>query len=285
MVRRHLRSGNAFTLVELLVVLAIISVLVALLLPAMVAVRKTAKTVQCTNNMRQICGGLLGYASDSRGKLPPALSLPGTGQYWFDRDRAAPWITPALASQYAGTSGLIPTTVWGGGVHVCPEDTGGWRSYAINQWACCKADAIVGMTPVPIVRQCWTLGQIESSRIVLLLEPWPTGTPALHYAPNTVGRKSNSAASLFNGTGPGSTSYSDPVPAFTTAFGAGTGFCEITYARHRTTRGLGMESVGRTNIGYADGHVETKSDQDLIDPQTGFSTLDSLWSPLDFQYP
>jgi prepilin-type processing-associated H-X9-DG protein len=124
---------------------------------------------------------------------------------------------------------------------------------------------------------------------MLVLEAWPTARTVLpvelHYAPPTVGRLSNSSGSLFNGTGPGTTSYSNPVPAFPLILGWGSAYCEITYARHRTSRGNGMEAVGRTNIGYADGHVETKSDQDLVDPQTGFSTFDSLWSPMDFQYP
>lgn len=39
-----------------------------------------------------------------------------------------------------------------------------------------------------------------------------------------------------------------------------------------------MLPIGRINIGYADGHVELKSNRQLVDPLTGVSTLDSLWS-------
>jgi prepilin-type N-terminal cleavage/methylation domain-containing protein len=47
-------TKKAFTLLELLVVLAIIVVLVALLLPALTAVRKRSLTVSCINNLHQL---------------------------------------------------------------------------------------------------------------------------------------------------------------------------------------------------------------------------------------
>ena len=47
-------TKRAFTLVELLVVVAVIAILAALLLPALARGRSSAWTVQCANNLRQL---------------------------------------------------------------------------------------------------------------------------------------------------------------------------------------------------------------------------------------
>lgn len=66
---RH-RSQAAFTIVELLVVVAIIGVLVALLLPAVQAARESARRSSCNNKLKQLALGCLSHA-DAHGQLPP----------------------------------------------------------------------------------------------------------------------------------------------------------------------------------------------------------------------
>jgi prepilin-type processing-associated H-X9-DG protein/prepilin-type N-terminal cleavage/methylation domain-containing protein len=63
--------AKGFTLVELLVVIGIISVLIAMLLPALNKVRQQARTLVCASNMRQIGQMFAMYVDENRGWLPP----------------------------------------------------------------------------------------------------------------------------------------------------------------------------------------------------------------------
>ncbi len=64
--------SKGFTLVELLVVVAIIAILMAILLPALSLVREKARLVGCMSNMEQMYLGFQTYANENRGICPPA---------------------------------------------------------------------------------------------------------------------------------------------------------------------------------------------------------------------
>ena len=64
------RTNLRFTLVELLIVIAIISILAALLLPALNSARKKAQNINCLSNLRQQGTSLISYTSDNDGWFP-----------------------------------------------------------------------------------------------------------------------------------------------------------------------------------------------------------------------
>jgi prepilin-type N-terminal cleavage/methylation domain-containing protein/prepilin-type processing-associated H-X9-DG protein len=80
MIERNVRRApaRAFTLVELLVVIAIIGILVALLLPAIQAAREAARRAECKNHLRQIAVACLNYESSNK-----CFPRNGWGWHWM----------------------------------------------------------------------------------------------------------------------------------------------------------------------------------------------------------
>ena len=73
--RRELALG--FTVVELLVVIAVIAILLAILLPAVVTVRRRANSVLCLSRLHGIGQAMLMYTTENHGWLPGSPSTSG----------------------------------------------------------------------------------------------------------------------------------------------------------------------------------------------------------------
>lgn len=97
--------GKAFTLVELLVVAAIITILAALLMPALSSAMEHARRIACTNNQKQMTLLLLQYGSDHRSRLPSGSAAnPSVSMFGQPGDHAMRAISGVYFTRTTSTS-------------------------------------------------------------------------------------------------------------------------------------------------------------------------------------
>ncbi len=152
-------SNRAFTLVEMLVSIAVMALLMGVLLPAVGAARETARTARCLSNVRQLGIGWMLYADAHDGwAMPlayteaPDIGFLSDGVFWFGTDGRVTGrvdYSAGLLSPYVGTAsdaegvyecdaqpegsyrpqgrtGLRTTTYGYNGYGLCPPKTPGW---------------------------------------------------------------------------------------------------------------------------------------------------------------
>ncbi|EIQ00537.1 prepilin-type N-terminal cleavage/methylation domain-containing protein [Opitutaceae bacterium TAV1] len=97
-------NATAFTLIELLTVIAIIGILAAIIIPTVGKVRESARTATCLSNMRQLANAMQLYANDNKGILPPADTGSWPDNYVAKLSGAG---TTPKGPDYVGTQGNV----------------------------------------------------------------------------------------------------------------------------------------------------------------------------------
>jgi len=124
-VSTHGRTRTAFTLVEVLVVIAIIAMLAALLLPALSKAKTKAQGIQCLSNNRQLTLAWIMYAQEYSDNLVwNALSPTDSGwvRGWLDYNGANTDNTNTLYLTDPQYAKLAPLSARTAGIYKCPAD-------------------------------------------------------------------------------------------------------------------------------------------------------------------
>lgn len=101
------RHGKGFSLIELLVVVAILATLVSLLSPSLKRALGTAQSMQCAQNLKELGSGFVSYSDDHpKGFLPSNWTHRGGYDYWLWDAQVSPYLEgepEQVFSRYEGT--------------------------------------------------------------------------------------------------------------------------------------------------------------------------------------
>ena len=96
---------KVFTLIELLIVIAIIGILASLLLPALNQAKDSARGTHCINNLKNISSGVMLYAADYDDYMP--IAVEGTDSRWRYEIASYVGLKPASGSDPCLAEGVF----------------------------------------------------------------------------------------------------------------------------------------------------------------------------------
>lgn len=241
-------NRRAFTLVELLAVIALVGVLAALLVPALDQGREAARAAACATNLRQLAAAALSYAADHGGEFPWGMRIEGGETACWD------FITGAGGKARPGLIWERIPECASGRVLQCPSFVGGNANW--------RGDPYTGYN-----YNCSYVGKVEG-------DPGDRAGPALQSQIEVPAR-----TALF-----GDGQYARGANKFMRAperdaahDGSGNGI--------RSAGTQGFRHRGRTNVAFADGHVESlatpyrRGSEGFVSDGCGFLSPDnSLYS-------
>lgn len=114
----HPKRHTAFTLVELLVVVAIIALLISILLPSLSKARDIARSAKCLANMRDMFLGVKTFAENHSGRFQLVAGSAPSGEGAFYEYCRPPtgkelWVWPMVLIRESGVRSIKDNTLWG----------------------------------------------------------------------------------------------------------------------------------------------------------------------------
>jgi prepilin-type N-terminal cleavage/methylation domain-containing protein/prepilin-type processing-associated H-X9-DG protein len=216
---------RAFTLIEMLVVVAIIMVLAALLFPALGRVRESGRMVRCSSNLRQLYFATMNFTAD--GTMPSAITgwYQGGDDLWCLRHG---WITWSTWTDYPTNS---PT---GKASKPSDSDTYVWEN----------------ATPACLGTICITNGSLWGYVKGIDVYVCPTH--------KTLKGCNNAVRSYSMSTALSYMRFFDVKSTMQVLFGDDGSITNSPYDGQFTTNEVARWHTGKGNVVYMDGHVEQR---------------------------
>jgi prepilin-type N-terminal cleavage/methylation domain-containing protein len=159
---------NGFTLTDLLVAVAVVSVVAAIVLARVASMRETAGLVRCTGNLQQVARAVLAYCNDHNQTLPGADATAPNNLWWWYKEPVK------------GYLGLTGPSSANDVPFACPSDRGysdpmpfrlsprfDYGSYVFNGVTLPGLPNIAG----------WPLSSVKNTKQTLLVMEWTAHAP------------------------------------------------------------------------------------------------------------